>query len=134
MSEWVKVELIIPEENLTAFKRVAKEMFPFDDMKDAVQNLLWFFIERIGDSESWSFFLAGLPIEARDKWRDIAERIENQMKSIPREHTNNMPPNFFSLWQKVNEDGGKLTEEDAVAVLVAGAAYGQLQFDGQRMA
>lgn len=132
MASIVRVELFLPEENLTAFKRVAQEMFPGDEPKEAVQNLIWLFIERIGEKDSWSLFLTGLPLEARDFWSSVARKMQTQFAGISAESAQSMPPNFRAMWEKVAE-GGRLTEEDAVAVFIMGGAYGQLQFDGQKV-
>ncbi|MDW8293234.1 MAG: hypothetical protein RML84_09115 [Anaerolineae bacterium] len=126
----VKLEVLVPEDAYANFRAVARRMFPQDSPKDAAQLLLSMFIERIGDEKSWSLFLAGLPLEAREAWRDVARQMERKLRGISAELAQSIPSNFRELWQMVHE-GQSLTEEDAVAALLAGAAYGQLRFDGE---
>lgn len=121
----VEVKMLVPSDKLASFRRAAADIFPEEHPQDAASLLLSMFVTYMGDSESWTLFIPGLPNAARRMWQTIADEFAARFKAAPDERAPEALRKFINAAR-----GGKLDAADAVAIVVEMAVNGNFTIGG----
>lgn len=123
----VEVKMLVPSDKLSAFRKVASDLFPGEHPQDAASLLLSMFITYMGDSESWTLFIPGLPNASRRAWQNIADEFAARFK---KENVIERVPDPLRKFHSLARESGKLDAADAVAIVVELAANGSFSIGG----